>query len=222
LSGARVTSHEVPISAFDLERLPARAAGLVWGIALGIVFGSPLGFLLGARGVPLVVFVLASIVLGVFTIVRITTGIPEGAAQALMRFVFPSGYSTPYEPTYSNEQALAARGEHAAALAAYDEAMRLRPTDPEPRFQAAELLLGSATPERAAKYLGQARRLSTNNPARELYATQRLIDLYWGRLRDHPRARAELRRLIQRFPGTREAAAAAELLEALSAEVPRV
>jgi tetratricopeptide (TPR) repeat protein len=142
-------------------------------------------------------------------------------ANALLRFVWPGG-TAPYEPTYSSEQALAARGDQAGALAAYDAAIRLRPMDPEPRFQAAELLLNSSTPEKAARFLIQARRLCTSNRGRELYATQRLIDLYWGKLHDHPRARSELRRLIERFPGTREAASAQKLLDALSQELPGV
>jgi thioredoxin-like negative regulator of GroEL len=200
--------------------LPARIAGVVYGIVLGILFGSPLGFLIGARGIPLVLFVLVSIAMAGFTIVRIATAIPEGMANALLRFVWPSG-TTPYEPTYSSEQALAARGDQAGALAAYDAAIRLRPMDPEPRLQAAELLLKSSTPEKAARFLVQARRLAANNRGRELYATQRLIDLYWGKLHDHPRARSELRRLIDRFPGTREAAAAQNLLDTLSQELPR-
>ena len=98
--------------------------------------------------------------------------------------------------------------------------MRLRPMDPEPRFQLAELLLQSSTPERAARYFTQGRRLSPDNSGRALYATQRLIDLYWGKLQDYPRARAELRQLVTRFPGTREAAAAQKLLQDLSDELP--
>ncbi len=39
---------------------------------------------------------------------------------------------------------------------------------------------------------------------RELYATQRLADLYLGALGDDGRAMVELRRLVERFPGTRE------------------
>lgn len=187
---------------------------------LGILFGSPLGFLAGARGWPLVLFVLLCIFVAGFTFVRITTIVPEGTANALLRFLWPGG-STPYEPSYSSEQALAARGDLSGALAAYEAAMRLRPMDPEPRFQAAEMLLRSSTPERAARYFTQGRRLSPDNRARELYATQRLIDLYWGKLQDYPRARAELRRLIARFPGSSEAAGAQDLLASLSEELPR-
>src|SRR5829696_4298516 len=124
----------------DLDKLPRRVAGTVYGILLGLVFGSPLGFVFGMRGWTLVLFVVGAIFFIAFTLWRITTAVPEGMANAFLRFVFPSGYSTPYEPTYSVEQSLAARGDRAGALEAYDEAMRLRPMDPEPRLQAAELL----------------------------------------------------------------------------------
>jgi thioredoxin-like negative regulator of GroEL len=211
----------VPTDDLDERGLPARIAGWIYGIVLGLLFGWPFGVLFGARGLPLVLFVIVSMFVAGYTVLRITTVVPEGMAQAFLHLIWPNGSSTPYEPSYSREQALAARGDEAGALQAYEAAMRLRPMDPEPRFQAAEMLLKSSTPERAARYFAQGRRLSPDDRARELYATQRLIDLYWGKLQDHPRARAELRQLITRFPGTREAAAAQNLLDSLIGELPR-
>ena len=210
----------MPHDDLDERGLPARIASWVYGIALGLLFGWPFGVLVGARGVALVLFVAAAMFVAAYTVRRIVTVVPERMAQAFMYLIWPTGSSTPYEPTYSNEQALAARGDHAGALEAYDEAMRLRPMDPEPRFQAAELLAKSSTPEKAVRLFVQARRLSGRHRSRELYATQRLLDLYLGRLDDRPRARAELRQLVKRFPGTREAAAAEKLLDELSRELP--
>ena len=210
----------MPYDDLDERGLPARIASWIYGIALGLLFGWPFGVLFGARGVPLVLFVAAFMSVAVYTIRRMVTVVPEGMAQAFLYLIWPTGSSTPYEPTYSNEQALAARGDHAGALEAYDEAMRLRPMDPEPRLRAAELLSKSSTPERAVRMFIQARRLSGGNRSKELYATQRLIDLYLGRLDDRRRARAELRQLVKRFPMTREAAAARKVLDELSAERP--
>ena len=199
----------------DLDNsVVSRIASAVYSLALTIVF-APLGFLFGARGVPLLLFVLACIVAVAFTISRITVRVPEAMAQWLLRFVFPSGYSTPYEPTYSHLQATAARGDLQSAVAGYREAIRLRPMDPVPRFQLAELLLNDAKPAKAAWYLGQARRLSADNPDRELYATQRMIDLYLGPLDDPIRAKMELKHLIDRFPGSREANSARAVLREL-------
>ena len=72
-----------------------------------------------------------------------------------------------------------------------------------------------AKPAKAAWYLGQARRLSSDNPSRELYATQRMIDLYLGPLDDPTRAMMELKRLVERFPGSREAQSARAILKEL-------
>jgi len=210
----------MPYDDLDERGLPARIASWAYGIALGLLLGWPFGRLFGASGVPLVLFIAAFMFAAAYTVRRIMTVVPEGMANAFVYLIWPSGSSTPYEPTYSNEQALAARGDHAGALEAYDEAMRLRPMDPEPRFQAAELLFKSSTPQKAVRLFVQARRLSGGSRSRELYATQRLIDLYLGKLDDRPRARAELRQLVQRFPGTREATAAQKVLEELQAEIP--
>ena len=209
----------MPLDDLDERGLPARIASWIYGVALGLLFGWPFGVLFGASGVPLVLVVVASMFVVGYTVRRIVTVVPDGMARAFMYLIWPSGSSTPYESTYSNEQALAARGDHAGALEAYDEAMRLRPMDPEPRFQAAELLSKSSIPDKAVRLFVQARRLSGSNRAKELYATQRLIDLYLGKLDDRRRARAELRQLVSRFPGTREAAAAQKLLDEMSAEL---
>jgi hypothetical protein len=195
----------MPYDDLDERGLPARIASWVYGVALGLLFGWPFGVLFGASGVPLVLIVGASMFVAGYTIRRILTVVPEGMARTFLYLIWPSGQSTPYEPSYSTEQALSARGDRAGALEAYDEAMRLRPMDPEPRFQAAELLFRSSTPEKAVRLFVQARRLSGRNRSKELYATQRLIDLYLGKLDDRPRARAELRQLANRFPGTRDA-----------------
>jgi thioredoxin-like negative regulator of GroEL len=206
---------ESPATDLNERGLPAKLAGAVYGTVLGILFGIPLGYQLGVRGIPLILFAVMSVFAAGYTIYRITHAVPEGAARALLRFTFPSGNSTPYQPTYSHLQAFAARGDISSAHAGYQEAIRLNPTDPEPRFQLAELLMQDSKPAKAAWYLGQARRLSTNNPARELYATQRMIDLYLGPLDDPNRAMMELKRLIDRFPDSREAQSARAVLKEL-------
>ena len=74
---------------------------------------------------------------------------------------------------------------------------------------------------RAAELFREARRLAPEDDrARELYTTQRLIDCFLGPLDDPGRARVELRRLSERFPGTREAQAALTALANLKAAYP--
>ena len=71
----------------------------------------------------------------------------------------------------------------------------------------------------AIEFFKEGRELAGNNRSRELYATQRLIDLYLGPLGDDVRALVELRRLVERFPGTKEAAAARNVLMRMKATV---
>ena len=204
-----------PATELQDRSLPGKIAGAAFGLVLGILFGGPVGVFLGFGGPSLLLFMVGAIFVAGYTAYRIITDVPEAAARGLLRFVFPSGYSTPYQPTFSHLQASAARGDVSAAVAGYREAIRLRPTDPEPRFQLAELLMQDAKPAKAAWYLGQARRLTTSS-AQELYATQRMIDLYLGPLDDRLRAKMELKRLIERFPESREAKAARSILAELT------
>lgn len=59
------------------------------------------------------------------------------------------------------------------------------------------------------------RRLRSAVPDQELYATQRLVDLYLERMREPVRALPELRRIVERFPGSPEAAGAEHALRKL-------
>jgi hypothetical protein len=114
---------------------------------------------------------------------------------------------------------MAARGDIEGALKGYRLAMHQNPDDPEPRFRVAELLFRGDHPDKAVAFYREGRDLAGTNRARELYATQRLIDLYLGPLGDDVRALVELRRLVERFPGTAEAAAARNVLLRMKASV---
>ena len=202
----------------DLDRgLPQRFAGYVYGIVLGLLFGAPLGWLLKLRGPFLLLFVVLSIWAMARFIRGMMSGVVNGTANFFLQMVWPSGDSTPYEKTYSAEQALAARGDIEGALKGYRRAMYQNPGDPEPRFRVAELLFRGDYPDKAVAFFKEGRELAGENRSRELYATQRLIDLYLGPLGDDVRALVELRRLVERFPGTREAQAAHKVLNELKA-----
>jgi hypothetical protein len=60
-------------------------------------------------------------------------------------------------------------------------------------------------PRRAAEFLRAARRVEGVTPERDLYISNRLIDLLRGPLRDEGRALVELRRLVQLYPTSRDA-----------------
>ena len=201
------------------EGLSKRLAGYIYGVVLGILFGAPLGFFLQIPGPFLVLFVILCIWVMATFMNRMRTVVVDGTANLFLRLVWPSGDSTPYENTYSAEQAMAVRGDIEGALKGYRIAMRQNPGDPEPRFRVAELLFRGDYPEKAIEFFKEGRELAGDNRTRELYATQRLIDLYLGPLGDDVRALVELRRLVERFPGTREAAAARNVLMRLKATV---
>lgn len=201
------------------HRLPARIAGLAYGGVIGLLFGFLLAALLGLSGVALFAFLVVFTSAASFVINRIVRGVPEAMASFIQRMIYPSGSTTPYAKVYSQEQSIAASGDTEGALAAYQDAMRNNPDDPEPRFQAAELAFRSKEPSRAVALYLEGRRLAGSDRARELFSTQRLIDLYLGPLNDEGKARVELRRLTDRFPGTREGEAALVVLKRLK-ELP--
>jgi len=182
------------------------------------VLAAPLGWVLSLRGVWLVLFVVVALSVTVTSLKRMIIAMMEGMGNAFLRLVWPSGGSTPYEQTYSQEEAMVARGDIDGAMVRYGAAMRLHPTDAELRFRAAEVLFRSESPARAAAYFTEGRQLAGDNRSRELYATQRLIDLYLGPLGNPVGALVELTRLVDRFPGTREAEAAGLLLTRLKQE----
>jgi hypothetical protein len=201
----------------DTDTLPLRFGGIVYGGIFGLI-GLPLGILLGLNGWWLPIFMIGFGTAAGFAIRHLMAAVSHGVAMTVARSVVPTGKSTPYAKAYSYEQSLAARGDVAGSIEAYDEAMLDNATDPEPRVQAAELLMRHGNAARAAELFREARRLAGNDRARELYTTQRLIDLYLGPLDDPGRATVELRRLADRFAGTREAEAARNLIVSLKRE----
>jgi hypothetical protein len=202
----------MPHDDLDERGLPARIASWVYGITLGLLFGWPFGVVLGVDGPLLILVVVMAMFMAGYTVKRIMTVVPEGMANAFVYMIWPSGSSTPYARNYSAAQALAVKGDLEGALTTYRLAMSLHPRDAEPRIQAAEMFFRSETPGRAVPLFLEARRLA---PERDMYITQRLIDLYLGPLQSDVRAMVELKHLIDRFPGTREAGAAEKLFHEL-------
>jgi hypothetical protein len=114
--------------------------------------------------------------------------------------------------------ALFTRGELDESAAAFD-ALRARHGETAAllRTEADLELSRTGRPARARELLIRLRRASDVSGGDELYATQRLIDLYLGSLGDEARAGVELRRLVDRFPGTADAAGAQVALERIRA-----
>ncbi len=197
----------------------ARAA-LVAPVAFGVVFaaiGAGAGALWGLGGLSLagfaIVFGVASGIVMRWLMLRVV----HGTSSAIASFLFPTGDSTPYEETFSSFDALEAAGDVSGAMAAYEALLAREPGNARALRQAAELHVRAGRHRRGAELLGELRRLGTTR-ADELYATQRLADLYLGALGDDGRALVELRRLVERFPATREAEGARAALARLKRE----
>ena len=202
---------------FDRAELSAR----IYGAVLGVVFAPIVGFvayLAGLRGNWLPVSVVvggAAVGLSVF---RLSIGIARGSGAAFLAFVQPSGKSTPFDRGFSQALALEASDDVQGALAWFDAALIRTPGDPRLRVALGDLCMRQAMHGRAEALYLEARRL-TGHPDLELYCTQRVIDLRLGPLARPEQAFPELRRVIDRFPATREAEGARLALSRLKAEI---
>jgi hypothetical protein len=128
------------------------------------------------------------------------------SSRGFIAFLSPNHGLAPTEVTYSHVQAIAARGDIAGALKEYEAIIAADPTSVEARIQAAELYATSRTDVvRAAALYNEVRRIEGVSDTRDLYASQRLIDLYDGPLRQPSKSLTELRRIIDRHRGSREA-----------------
>lgn len=158
------------------------------------------------------------VVKGIAGLVARTSGV---AATAIYS---PSGDTTAYIPTFSHIDALTIRGDLDGAAAAWAAVLAEQPQSVAVAVKAADFhLRDRGEPAAALELFLRARALAdsamagTNLGDLRRYTQQKIVDLYLGPLADEGRALAELRRLIDAFPGTREAAAARESLAELKA-----
>jgi hypothetical protein len=151
---------------------------------------------------------------------RMTLGTADAAGALTRAATLPSGNSTPYEEQFSYQESLAIRGDVAGALASYEAVIAERPGAAAPRLRAAELYATQgADPRRAAELFREVRDLP-GLPLREaVYASSRLVDLYDGPLAEPGRALVELRRIVERYPGTPTAVHAREAIPRLKARL---
>lgn len=190
---------------------PDRWAGRVYAFVLFwpfSLFGYLVALLMDCPKSLLLPFALSSGAGAAIVARRAILALARNTGQAFALFVAPSGSTTPYVPSFSYEDSLVARGNVAAALNAYNERLLRSPNDVGSHIRAADLCVKSGDPKRAAELYRRARALPGVSPESEVYATHRLIDLYRGTLDDEGRALVELRRLVERFPGTDVAAGA--------------
>lgn len=150
----------------------------------------------------------------------VTMKLSDGAGAVAQSFIQPSGNSTPYEQTFSYQEAMIMRGDFEGALQSYEAIIAEQPSLVAPRLRAAEHYARQGrNPNRAAELFREIRDLPAVPPRDVLYASSRLVDLYDGPLDDPGRAVVELRRIIERYPGSDLAKHARTALPALKARL---
>lgn len=129
------------------------------------------------------------------------TRVSEGAGTAFGKFIQPSA-SGSYERQYSREDATVMRGDLDGALSSYEEIILEAPNDPQPRLRAAELYAKSELRERAEELYRSVQRLRDVSPQNDVFASNRLVDLYLAWPGHETKGLRELRRLIDTYPET--------------------
>jgi hypothetical protein len=183
---------------------------LVFGIAISVVLLQTFHLSLGA--------VIVSALAG--AVAAGTSLLMSGAAGVGWHHVMISGASTPYEEQFSYQDSLVIRGRVAEALASYESVLAERPLSAVPRLRAAALYASRGeNPARAAELLREVQRIPRVESRDDIAASSRLVELLAGPLGEPGRAMVELRRLMDRHPGTDAAARATLTLAELKATI---
>jgi hypothetical protein len=125
------------------------------------------------------------------------------AAGATYKHLMVNGSSTPYVEQYSYQQALVMQGKLDEALESFEAVIAEKPGEVDPRMRAAELYdREKKNAIRAAELFRDVQRIETCPAGTFIYATNRLVDLYTGPLNQPGKALGELRKLIDKYPGT--------------------
>jgi hypothetical protein len=144
--------------------------------------------------------------------------IGEMVGGAWKRFAV-DGASTPYKEQYSYQQSLVMQGRVDDALESFEAVIAEKPEEVSPRIKAAELYAREKqNHRRAAALFREVQRVAGVAIGEDVYASNRLVDLYTGPLNEPGRALVELRRLAERYPGSPAAQHAREALATLKAQ----
>jgi tetratricopeptide (TPR) repeat protein len=199
------------------------AGNMVRAYAYGLmVFGMSItgGAILLASGRPRasVVSVLTVLVVSALfglAVVWLTSAISNTAGNTY-KHLMVNGSSTPYKEQYSYQQALVMQGKVDEALESFEAVIAEQPEAVDPRIKAAELYArDKKNAARAAELFRQVQRIPGVTTGEDIYAANRLVDLLNGPLQDPGRALVELRRMIEKYPGSAAADHARDAIAAL-------
>ena len=172
------------------------------------------------RGAPMIFTLVFSLTLAAVAFFG-SLGLSRAAGDT-MRFFTAGGSSTPYEDQYSQEQALVMKRDYAAALELFEQRIARSAGDARVRLAAADLYVQHGeNPKRAAELYREVQRLPQVSIGRDVYASNKLADLYIGPLKDPRRALVEFRRLIERYPDSVAANHARAALANLKSDLVR-
>lgn len=194
-------------------------SGNLHGIIVGAVGFLFTGLLQGNGYIPSsFVVTILGIVISFYTGKIIARTALNSASRMASGIYTPDGASTAYTPSFSHIEALEIRGDLDGAAEAWELAVHEQPSSALTLVRAADFHLRARRDAPAALdlYL-RARTLGTGNEDLRRYVQQKLVDLYLGPLADEGRALVELRRLVDGFPGTREAEGARAALAEIKA-----
>jgi hypothetical protein len=155
----------------------------------GVIAGGLVGGVLGAAGSAL-------LVISTF----------ESMGGMFRAFIQPD--HSPHQRQYSYEDSLVMRGDVEGALASYEKIILESPNDAVPRIRAADLCAKSQLRERAETLFRAVQRLPRVTPKDDIYASNRLVDLYLAWPGHETKGLRELRRLVDTYPETEVAARA--------------
>lgn len=182
--------------------LPAGATGAVAGLYASAHVGMPAW---AGPGIQLA-FILASGLVGFAAAMLVVRLVVHGTASFVSGSVLPSGTTTPSVADYSREDALMMQRDVQGALASYEAQIAADATLVGARVRAADIYAREGNdPRRAEALFREVQRIARVPRADDLYVSNRLVDLYDGPLANPGRAMAELRRIIDRYGGTRAA-----------------
>ncbi len=140
------------------------------------------------------------------------------ASESAWKHLMMNGTSTPYTEQYSYQQALVMQGKLDEALESFEAVISENPDAVDARIRAAELYAREKGDHaRAAALFREAQGIASISAGEDIYVSNRLVDLLTGPLQEPGRALVELRRLIERHPGTAAAGHARIALAELKA-----
>lgn len=194
---------------------------LAFGAVVSLIVSLACAMATGATGLKLFLYALIGTPLGTAVLYGGIIWLPRASAEGFLSFLWPNKGEAVREAGYSHIQAMAAAGNVAGALEAYEAEIAAAPDAIAPRAQAAELYAQGSDPARAARLFAEIRRIPGCSRQHDLYATQRLVDLYDGPLKQPQKSLTELRRIVELHADSREAPFAREALSRRKRELER-